>query len=108
VIAAHSGGVARVERVERVEEADMCLAVPGRLVDVFVEDTIRMGHVNFEGVVRQVCLECVPDAAPGDYVLVHVGFALSRIDEAEARRVFELLKELAPLEERVDLDEGRP
>jgi hydrogenase expression/formation protein HypC len=85
----------------------MCLAVPGRLVDVFTDDGVRMGHVSFEGVVRQVCLECVPEAIPGEYVLVHVGFALSRIDEAEAQRVFELLKELAPLEELVDGEEGR-
>jgi hydrogenase expression/formation protein HypC len=85
----------------------MCLAVPGRLVDEFIEDGVRMGHVSFEGVVRQVCLECVPDASAGDYVLVHVGFALSRIDEAEALRVFELLRELAPLEELFDLEEAR-
>jgi hydrogenase expression/formation protein HypC len=85
----------------------MCLAVPGRLLDVFVEDGVHMGRVSFEGVVRQVCLECVPDAVAGEYVLVHVGFALSRIDEAEALRVFELLKELAPLEELVDLEADR-
>jgi hydrogenase expression/formation protein HypC len=77
----------------------MCLAVPGRLTDVFEEAGMRMGRVNFEGVTRKVCLECVPDAVPGEYVLVHVGFALSRIDEVEAKRVFELLKELEPEEE---------
>jgi hydrogenase expression/formation protein HypC len=71
----------------------MCLAVPGRLKELFMQDGIRMGKVDFEGVVRNVCLECLAEAAPGDYVLVHVGFALSRIDEAEAARVFELLRE---------------
>ena len=55
-----------------------------------------MGKVSFGGVVRTVCLECLPEAVPGDYVLVHVGFALSRIDEDEARRVFDLLAELEP------------
>ncbi len=74
----------------------MCLAIPGRLTEAFEDGGVRMGKVSFEGVVRRVCLECVPEAVPGDYVLVHVGFALSRIDEEEARRVFELLKELAP------------
>ena len=71
----------------------MCLAVPGRLKELFTQDGVRMGKVDFEGVVRNVCLECLTEAAPGDYVLVHVGFALSRIDEAEAVRVFELLRE---------------
>lgn len=70
----------------------MCLAVPGRLKELFFEDGVRMGKVEFDGVLRNVCLECLSEAAPGDYVLVHVGFALSRIDEAEAARVFELLR----------------
>ncbi|HVW28736.1 MAG TPA: HypC/HybG/HupF family hydrogenase formation chaperone [Polyangiaceae bacterium] len=70
----------------------MCLAVPGRLKELFFEDGVRMGKVEFDGVLRNVCLECLSEATPGDYVLVHVGFALSRIDEAEAARVFELLR----------------
>jgi hydrogenase expression/formation protein HypC len=73
----------------------MCLAVPGKLTEVFADGDVRMGKVSFDGVVRTVCLECLADAVPGDYVLVHVGFALSRMDEAEARQVFELLRELA-------------
>ena len=76
----------------------MCLAVPGQLTQVFCDGDVRMGSVSFAGVVRRVCLECVPEALPGDYVLVHVGFALSRIDAQEARRVFELLRELDALE----------
>jgi hydrogenase expression/formation protein HypC len=72
----------------------MCLAIPGKLTEVFTEDDVRMGKVSFDGVVRTVCLECLADAAPGDYVLVHVGFALSRMDEVEAERVFSLLREL--------------
>ncbi|HEX4340436.1 MAG TPA: HypC/HybG/HupF family hydrogenase formation chaperone [Polyangiaceae bacterium] len=76
----------------------MCLAVPGLLTEVFVDGDVRMGKVSFGGVSRAVCLECLQDAVPGDYVLVHVGFALSRIDEEEAMRVFELLKELEPEE----------
>jgi hydrogenase expression/formation protein HypC len=77
----------------------MCLAIPGRVVDVDREDGVAMGKVDFGGTARRVCLEHVPDARPGDYVLVHVGFALSRIDEAEARRVFALLEELKQLGE---------
>jgi len=81
----------------------MCLAVPGRLTEVLPDGDVLMGKVSFGGVVRRVCLECVPDAVPGDYVLVHVGFALSRIDEAEANKVFTLLKELESLSEIEDL-----
>ena len=72
----------------------MCLAVPGRLTELYARDGMRMGKVDFDGVVRDVCLECLGEASPGDYVLVHVGFALTRIDEAEAARVFALLDDL--------------
>ncbi len=75
----------------------MCLAIPGRLVETFVENGLHMGKVDFGGVAKSVCLEHVPAAVPGDYVLVHVGFALSRIDEAEAMRIFDLLRELGEL-----------
>jgi hydrogenase expression/formation protein HypC len=73
----------------------MCLGIPGKVLDVAPDDGILMGRVDFGGVVKRICLEHVADAAPGDYVLVHVGFALARIDEAEARRVLELLEETA-------------
>jgi hydrogenase expression/formation protein HypC len=76
----------------------MCLAVPGRVLEVFQEGELRMAKVAFGGVARRVCLEYTPEAVPGDYVLVHVGFALSRIDEAEAERTFALLRELDALE----------
>ena len=56
----------------------MCLAVPGLLTEVYVDGGIHMAKVSFEGVIRRVCTECVPEAVAGDYVLVHVGFALSR------------------------------
>ena len=77
----------------------MCLSVPGRIIDVGEQDGLRMGRVGFGGVVKQVCLEHVPEAVVGDYVLVHVGFALTKIDEAEAARIFELLEELGGLDE---------
>jgi hydrogenase expression/formation protein HypC len=77
----------------------MCLAIPGRVVELLRDDALLMGRVAFGGVTKKVCLEYVPDVQPGEYVLVHVGFALSRIDEQEARRVFELLAELDQLSE---------
>ncbi len=77
----------------------MCLGVPGRVVDAALEDGVMMGRVDFGGVARKVCLDHVRDVVPGEYVLVHVGFALSKLDEAEAKRVFELLAELGQLED---------
>jgi hydrogenase expression/formation protein HypC len=78
----------------------MCLGVPGKVVETFREHDVLMGKVDFGGVRKQACLEHVPDARPGDYVLVHVGFALSRLDEEEAKRIFQLLEEVQALDER--------
>ncbi len=77
----------------------MCLGIPGRVVRVFREHNVLMGKVDFGGVLKQVCLEHVPSAQIGQYVLVHVGFALSLIDEGEARRVFEFLEGMNQLDE---------
>jgi hydrogenase expression/formation protein HypC len=77
----------------------MCLAIPGKILEIHRAEQIRMGKVDFGGVSKTVCLEHVPEAEPGDYVLVHVGFALARIDEEEARRVFDLVEEMGELEE---------
>jgi hydrogenase expression/formation protein HypC len=77
----------------------MCLAIPGRVVDVATEHDTLMGRVDFGGVVKRVCLDHVPEVKPGEYVLVHVGFALSRIDEEGAKRVFEFLAEMDQLGE---------
>ena len=72
----------------------MCLAIPGKVIETLEQDGIRMAKVSFSGVVKQVCVEYTPDARAGDYVLVHVGFAISKIDDAEAARVFVYLKEM--------------
>ncbi len=77
----------------------MCLGIPGKVVETCREHDILMGKVDFGGVLKRVCLEHVPEARLGDYVLVHVGFALSRIDESEARRVFEFLENMNQLDE---------
>jgi hydrogenase expression/formation protein HypC len=77
----------------------MCLGIPGKVIKTFREHDVLMGKVDFSGIVKQVCLEHVPEVEIGEYVLVHVGFALSRIDEQEARKVFEFLAQMDQLEE---------
>ncbi|MCA1685064.1 MAG: HypC/HybG/HupF family hydrogenase formation chaperone [Planctomycetia bacterium] len=83
----------------------MCLGIPGKVVDTYREDDVLMGRVDFGGVSKRVCLEHVPDVRPSEYVLVHVGFALSVIDEAEAGRVFAFLESMNQLD---DLGEPPP
>jgi hydrogenase expression/formation protein HypC len=77
----------------------MCLGIPGKVVETYREHELLMGKVKFGGVRKRVCLEHVPEVQVGAYVLVHVGFALSVIDEAEARRVFEFLAGMNQLDE---------
>lgn len=78
----------------------MCLGVPGKVVEV-MEDPLgmTMGRVSFSGITKEVCLAYTPDAEVGDYVVVHVGFAISKIDEEEAKQVFAYLQEIGELEE---------
>jgi hydrogenase expression/formation protein HypC len=76
----------------------MCLGIPGKILEVNADAPLRMGRVAFGGVTREVCLAYVPEAVVGDYVVVHVGVAISRMDEAEAARTLELLGELGDLE----------
>jgi hydrogenase expression/formation protein HypC len=76
----------------------MCLAVPGKIMSIEGEDLLsRSGRVNFGGVIKQINLAYVPEAKVGDYVLVHVGFAINTIDEEEANQVFEYLREMGEL-----------
>jgi len=75
----------------------MCLGIPGKLVEVHAQDDLPMGKVEFGGILKDVCLAYTPEAQVGDYVLVHVGFAISRIDAAEASEIFSLLKEMKEL-----------
>lgn len=77
----------------------MCLAIPGKVLEAFDKSGMRMAKVQFGGVTREACLEYVPDTQVGEYVLVHVGFAISKLDEAEAHRTYELLKEMDQLTE---------
>ncbi len=78
----------------------MCLAVPGEIIEILGDDPLtRMARVSFGGVVREASLAYVPEAKPGDYVLVHAGFALQTVDEEEARRTLELFEQLGEAEE---------
>ncbi len=79
----------------------MCLAIPGKIIslDLQSEEVFRKGKVSFGGITRQVNLSMVPDAVVGDYVLVHVGVAISKVDEAEAMQTFEYLKLMGEMEE---------
>jgi hydrogenase expression/formation protein HypC len=78
----------------------MCLAVPGRIIELTEDEPLaRLGKVDFGGMVKTINLSLVPEAGLGDYVLVHVGVAIGRVDEREALRVFEYLREIGDLEE---------
>jgi len=79
----------------------MCLSIPGKLIQITSQpdDTFREGKVSFDGVLKEVSLALVPEANVGDYVLVHVGAAISVVDEEEANKTFEILRELGELDE---------
>jgi hydrogenase expression/formation protein HypC len=77
----------------------MCLGIPGKVVETSREHDVLMGKVDFGGVFKRVCLEHVPQVKIGEYVIVHVGFALNTIDEAEAQRVFDFLEGMNQLDE---------
>jgi hydrogenase expression/formation protein HypC len=78
----------------------MCLGIPAKIVDLRDDAGLAVGTVDFGGVRREVCLAYVADeVAVGDYVVVHVGFAISKVDEEEARRTFDILREMSQLEE---------
>lgn len=87
----------------------MCLAVPGKLLEIAGEDPyFRTGRVSFGGVVKEVSLACVPEARVDDYVLVHVGVALNVIDEAEAAAVFAHLREMSDIENEFPASDAAP
>lgn len=77
----------------------MCLGIPGKVIETYTEHELQMGKVDFGGVSKHVCLEHVPQARPGDYVIVHVGFGLSVVDENEAKEVFAFLERMNELDE---------
>ena len=79
----------------------MCLAIPGQIIEVQEIGGLRSARVQFGGIVRQVCLDFVPEAATGDYVMVHVGFAITKVDRLEAERTFKVLQEMGGVEDEL-------
>lgn len=79
----------------------MCLGIPGKIVERYERDGLPMGKVDFGGALREACLSYVPEASVGDYVLIHVGFAINRLSEEEAQETLALLQEIVNLEEEI-------
>ena len=77
----------------------MCLGIPGKIVETYRRNDLPMGKAEFGGILKEICLAYEPEAQVGEYVLVHVGFAISRIDEAEAQEIFSYLREIEQLSE---------
>ena len=77
----------------------MCLGIPGKVVELFEANGLHMAKVDFGGITRDACLEYTPEVKLSDYVVVHVGFAISRVDEEEAARTYKLLEEMGQLNE---------
>jgi hydrogenase expression/formation protein HypC len=84
----------------------MCLGVPGEVIELHDKEGLRFAKVRFGGITRDVCVEYVPEVTPGEYVLVHVGFAISRLDAQEAARTLQLLEELGEVSEIADAGGG--
>lgn len=85
----------------------MCLAIPGKVIEVYQANDMKMGKVDFGGVVREACLEYLPEIQVGDYTIIHVGFGISRLDEKEARETLELLQQMDMLANELPDAEGQ-
>jgi hydrogenase expression/formation protein HypC len=79
----------------------MCLGIPGKIIDIYETNGLQMGKVDFGGVTKEVCLAYVPEAKIGDYTLIHVGFALNLLDEAEALETLDLLRQIGAMDEEL-------
>lgn len=86
----------------------MCLAVPGQVIDTRDDRGTRMATVSFDGIEKEICLAYLPDVQVGEYVIVHVGFAISRVDEGSAKETLQMFRDLGVLEEElgVESDDG--
>ena len=82
----------------------MCLGVPGKIIEMYEANGLQMGKVDFGGVTKEICLAYVPEAQVGQYTIVHVGFALNILDEAEALETLQLLREIGAIEEELGED----
>jgi hydrogenase expression/formation protein HypC len=86
----------------------MCLGIPGKILEVYQQDGLPMGKVQFGGIAKEACLAYTPEARADDYVIVHAGFAISRIDESEAREIFSYLAELGEMAQRDEQPQAGP
>ena len=83
----------------------MCLAIPGKVEEILIEGDLRIGRVNFGGIIKRVCLDYVPEVEVGDYTIVHVGFALSKIDQETAEKTLAVFRQMGMLEEELATEE---
>jgi hydrogenase expression/formation protein HypC len=88
------------------KEINMCLGVPGRIIDIYEENSIRMGKVDFGGIIKEACLAYVPEVEIGDYTIIHVGFAITKLDEESAKESLALFEEMGLLAEEFAADEA--
>ncbi len=84
----------------------MCLGIPGKIIETYQANNLPMGKIDFGGIVREVCLVYLDDIEIGDYAIVHVGFAISKLDEKEALETLELLKEIDAITQELEPDTG--
>ncbi|MBE7555948.1 MAG: HypC/HybG/HupF family hydrogenase formation chaperone [Anaerolineales bacterium] len=83
----------------------MCLGIPGKIVEIYEQHGTRMGKVDFDGIQKEVCLAYLPELEVGDYTIVHVGFAITRLDEESAKETLALFQEMGRLEEELHVEE---
>lgn len=83
----------------------MCLAVPGKIIELFDANGIQMGKMDFDGITKNVCMAYLPDIQIGDYAIVHVGFAIEKLDEKSALETLEMFRQLGSLEEELGMNE---
>ncbi len=84
----------------------MCLGVPGKIIELYTAGTLHMAKVDFGGVVREACVETIPEAKIGDYTIIHAGFALNLLSEEEAQATLDALSELAAFQDQLPADQG--
>ena len=84
----------------------MCLAVPGKITKIYDKDDIQMGTIDFDGITKEICLSYVPDIKIGEYALVHVGFAMQKLDEKSALETLQMFRELGVLEEELNVQDA--
>lgn len=83
----------------------MCLGVPGKIVEIYQKDSMKMCKIDFGGTTREACLDFIPEAKVGDYTIIHVGFAISLLSEEEAMETLALLQEIADIDEELGIEQ---